>query len=45
VVMVTGRKPEEDESSKRCEELGISGYIHKPLELGELEEKVMSILK
>ena len=45
VLMVTGRKPEEDESSKKCEELGISGYIHKPLELGELEQKVLSILK
>ena len=44
VVMVTGRKPDEDESCKKCEELGISGYIHKPLELDELERVVTSLL-
>ncbi|MFH1339255.1 MAG: response regulator, partial [Candidatus Omnitrophota bacterium] len=45
VVMVTGRKPEEEESGKRCEELGISGYVHKPLELDELERVVISLLR
>ena len=44
VIMVTGRKPDEDNSSQKCEELGISGYIHKPLELGELERVVLSLL-
>jgi DNA-binding response OmpR family regulator len=45
VLMVSGRKPEEEESGKKCEELGISGYIHKPLELDELERVVMSLLR
>ncbi|MFC1658353.1 response regulator [Candidatus Omnitrophota bacterium] len=45
VVMVTGRKPDEDESCRRCEEMGISGYIHKPLELSELERVVLSLLR
>ncbi len=44
VVMVTGRKPDEGDSCKQCEELGISGYIHKPLELYELEQTVLSLL-
>lgn len=44
VIMVTGKKPEEDESCKRCEQLKISGYIHKPLELDELERLVLSEL-
>ena len=44
VVMVTGKKPEENGTLKRCEELGISGYIHKPLQLHELEEAVLSLL-
>jgi CheY-like chemotaxis protein len=44
VVMVTGKKPEEDESCKRCTDLGISGYIHKPLQLDELEGIVLSLL-
>lgn len=45
VVMVTGKEPEEDESCKRCKELGITDYIHKPLELDELERVVMSALR
>lgn len=45
VLMVTGKKPEEAESGKRCEELGVSGYVHKPLELGELEGVVLSLLR
>ena len=44
VVMVTCKKPEEDDAHKRCKELGISGYIHKPLELDELEQAVISLL-
>lgn len=44
VVMVTGKKPEEDESFKRCRELGALNYIHKPLELDELERIVIGML-
>ena len=45
VIMVTGKKPEEEESYKKCKVLGIAGYIHKPLELDELERVVLSVLK
>ena len=45
VVMVTGKDPEEDESFKRCKELGVADYIHKPLELDELERVVNSALR
>jgi two-component system response regulator (stage 0 sporulation protein F) len=44
VVMVTGRKPEEDGSMERCRQLGALDYIHKPLELEELERVVLSVL-
>jgi DNA-binding response OmpR family regulator len=45
VIMVTGTKPDENESFNKCGQLGISGYIHKPLELDELERIVMKELK
>ena len=45
VIMVTGKKPEESSSSEICKELGVIDYIHKPLELDELEKVVMSSLK
>ena len=45
VIMVTGKKPDEDDARKRCEKLSVSAYIHKPLELGELERIVMSVLE
>ena len=45
VVMVTGKKPEEDDSLYTCNQLGALGYIHKPLELDELERAVMEALK
>jgi len=44
VVMVTGKKPDEDGSCKQCKELGALDYIHKPLELDELERIVMGLL-
>ena len=44
VIMVTGKKPEEDESYKQCRELGALDYIHKPLELDELEKIVIGSL-
>lgn len=45
VIMVTGRKPEDDDSFQKCRQLGAVNYIHKPLELDELERVVMSELK
>lgn len=45
VIMVTGKKPEEDASFDRCRTLGALGYIHKPLELEELESVVLKELK
>lgn len=45
VIMVTGRKPEEEEAFDRCRQLGALDYIHKPLELDELERVVMKTLK
>jgi len=45
VIMVTGKKPQEEEAIKRCEELGALDYIHKPLELEELERVVKGALK
>lgn len=41
VIMVTGRKPEEGDSFERCRQLGALDYIHKPLELDELERVVL----
>ena len=45
VIMVTGKKPDEEGSFDKCRELGASDYIHKPLELDELERVVMGLLK
>ncbi len=45
VIMVTGRKPEEGESLENCRKLGALDYIHKPLELDELEQIVMKALR
>ncbi len=44
VVMVTGKKPEEDEALDKCRQLGILDYVHKPLELDELERIVLKEL-
>jgi len=41
VVMVTGKKPDEEGSFDKCKEYGASDYIHKPLELDELEKVVL----
>lgn len=43
-IMVTGRKPGDDNSFEKCRELGALDYIHKPLELEELERIVLSQL-
>ena len=45
VIMVTGTKPESDSSFDQCKQLGALDYIHKPLQLEELEKVVMSQLK
>lgn len=44
VIMLTGRKPEEDGTFNKCRELGALGYIHKPLQLAELEKLVLKEL-
>lgn len=45
VIMVTGKKLEEEDAFARCQELGALDYIHKPLELDELERVVMKALE
>ena len=45
VIMVTGKKPGEDESFEKCKGLGALDYIHKPLELDDLEKIVLSVLQ
>jgi DNA-binding response OmpR family regulator len=45
VIMVTGKKPEDDGSFDKCRELGVTDYIHKPLQLDELEKIVLKSLK
>ena len=44
VIMVTGTKPEEGRTFDRCRQLGAVNYIHKPLELDELERVVLKEL-
>lgn len=44
VIMVTGRKPDEDDTFTSCKQLGAADYIHKPLQLDELERIVMNAL-
>jgi CheY-like chemotaxis protein len=44
VVMVTGKKPEEQGSFEECRQMGAADYIHKPLELEQLERVVMAAL-
>lgn len=44
VIMVTGRKPDDQKSFDQCRELGAIDYIHKPLELDELERIVLKEL-
>jgi len=41
VIMVTGKKPDEGDSFDKCKEYGACDYIHKPLDLGQLEKTVM----
>lgn len=45
VIMVTGKKPEEEAAFDMCRSLGALDYIHKPLELDELEQIVIKALK
>ncbi|RKY31126.1 MAG: response regulator [Candidatus Omnitrophota bacterium] len=44
VIMVTGTKPEENETFAKCLQLGATNYIHKPLQLDELEKIVLKEL-
>lgn len=41
VIMVSGRKPDEECTFEKCRQLGALNYIHKPLELDELERVVL----
>ena len=43
VVMITGRNDEE--AKQRTAELGAYGFVHKPLELDELEKVVLKLLE
>ncbi len=43
VVMITGRNDEE--AKQRTTELGAYGFVHKPLELDELEKVVLKLLE
>jgi len=45
VIMVTGRHPAEEGSFQKCQQLGALDYIHKPLDLAELEKVVMETLQ
>ena len=44
VIMVTGKRPEEEEAFEKCRALGAIDYIHKPLELAQLETTVCKVL-
>lgn len=44
VIMVTGTKPETEGNLDTCLKLGAIAYIHKPLELDELEKVVLEQL-
>lgn len=44
VIMVTGREPEKEDIFEKCREAGALTYVHKPLELDELERIVMKEL-
>ena len=41
VIMVTGREPQEQDAFDTCQRLGALAYVHKPLELDELERVVL----
>ena len=45
VIMVTGREPDDAEAFNKCREYGAIDYIHKPLDLHELEKVVLSVLE
>lgn len=45
VIMVTGQNPEDENAFEQCRKFGAMDYIHKPLELAELEKKVLSELR
>jgi two-component system, response regulator, stage 0 sporulation protein F len=44
VIMVSGKKPEEEGAFEKCRQLGALDYIHKPLELDDLERIVLKKL-
>jgi len=44
-IMVTGRKPEEEQAFETCKKAGALDYVHKPLQLDELERIVLKNIK
>lgn len=44
IIMVSGKKPDEEDVLDRCRKLGALDYIHKPLKLDELENIVLKEL-
>lgn len=44
VIMVTGKKPEDESALDTCRMLGACAYIHKPLQLDDLERIVLKEL-
>ena len=44
IIMVTGKDPKEEEAYQQCLNLGAIDYIHKPLELDELEHIILRYL-
>ncbi len=45
VIMVTGKKPEEEQAFDECQKYGALAYVHKPLELDALERIVLKELR
>lgn len=44
VIMVSGTKSEDNDSLQKCQQYGALDFIHKPLELDELESIVLKTL-
>ena len=44
VIMVTGKRPDEESAFEECRRNGALDYVHKPLKLDELEKTVLGAL-
>ncbi len=45
VIMVTGRKPDEENILERCMQFGVLDFITKPLDLNQLKNIVLGVLE